>query len=194
MNFFSLSNDSLGAKTSCGACGLEQVGSRVLLGLPQSRWGVTARVRESSPHSPRAWVTSRPPVTGEMSFSCGLQVPLSVDQSEDEGFQSAPNLTPDSQSEPGVTPDIDLWEAVLTYEASRRRCWEQIGWFVSHCPHPPNVAFPQRAQIAGISSLEVSVQLAYELAEWVTWPWWSGTDPERVGRSRVPRAHLSRDP
>ncbi|PNI20197.1 TUBGCP6 isoform 4, partial [Pan troglodytes] len=44
----------------------------------------------------------------------------SVDQWEDEGFQSASNLTPDSQSEPSVTPDVDLWEAALTYEASKR--------------------------------------------------------------------------
>ena len=82
-----------------------------------------------------------------MSFSLGLQVPLSVDQSEDEGFQSASNLTPDSQSEPGVTPDIDLWDAVLTYEASKRRCWEQVGWFVSFAlkctvPSPPHPLTP----------------------------------------------------
>lgn len=59
-----------------------------------------------------------------------LQVPQSIDPSEDEGFQSASNLTPDSQSEPSVTPDIDLWEAVLTYGPSKRRCWERIGWWV----------------------------------------------------------------
>lgn len=55
------------------------------------------------------------------------QVPQSIDQSEDEGFQSASNLTPDSQSEPSMTPDIDLWDAVLTYGPSKRRCWERIG-------------------------------------------------------------------
>lgn len=60
-----------------------------------------------------------------------LQVPQSIDQSEDEGFQSASNLTPDSQSEPSMTPDIDLWDAVLTYGPSKRRCWERIGWYVS---------------------------------------------------------------
>lgn len=54
-----------------------------------------------------------------------------VDQWEDEGFQSASNLTPDSQSEPSMTPDLDLWEAVLTYEASKRRSWERIGWYVT---------------------------------------------------------------
>ncbi|XP_067861030.1 gamma-tubulin complex component 6 isoform X2 [Heptranchias perlo] len=56
-----------------------------------------------------------------------IRVPQSIDQSEDEGFQSASNLTPDSQSEPSSTPDIDLWNAVLTYEPSKYRCWELIG-------------------------------------------------------------------
>ncbi|XP_047641861.1 gamma-tubulin complex component 6 isoform X2 [Phacochoerus africanus] len=78
-----------------------------------------------------------PPVPDSADLSgLAIKVPLSVDQSEDEGFQSAPNLTPDSQSEPGVTPDIDLWEAVLTYEASRRRCWEQIGCPPGHREEP----------------------------------------------------------
>lgn len=54
-----------------------------------------------------------------------------MDPSEDEGFQSASNLTPDSQSEPGTTPEIDLWDAALTYEPSKQRCWEQVGWCVS---------------------------------------------------------------
>ncbi|XP_039092213.1 gamma-tubulin complex component 6 isoform X2 [Hyaena hyaena] len=65
-----------------------------------------------------------------------IKVPQSVDQSEDEGFQSASNLTPDSQSEPGTTPDIDLWGAVLTYEASKRRCWEQVGCPPGHKEEP----------------------------------------------------------
>ncbi|XP_038667388.1 gamma-tubulin complex component 6 isoform X2 [Scyliorhinus canicula] len=56
-----------------------------------------------------------------------IRVPQSIDQSEDEGFQSASNLTPDSQSEPSTSPDIDLWNAVLTYEPIKYRCWEQIG-------------------------------------------------------------------
>lgn len=96
------------------------------------------------------------------SFSHGLQVPPSVDQSEDEGFQSASNLTPDSQSEPGVTPDIDLWDAVLTYEASKRRCWEQVGWFVSLCPKCkpcPSPALECGLYSAQIRDLDVSVKL-----------------------------------
>ncbi|XP_069764941.1 gamma-tubulin complex component 6 isoform X2 [Narcine bancroftii] len=56
-----------------------------------------------------------------------IRVPQSIDQSEDEGFQSASNLTPDSQSEPSSSPDIDLWNAVLSYEPSKYRCWELIG-------------------------------------------------------------------
>lgn len=78
-------------------------------------------------------VRFRPKQARTVSLFALAQVPRSVDQSEDEGFQSASNLTPDSQSEPGTTPDIDLWDAVLTYEASKRRCWEQVGWYVSLC-------------------------------------------------------------
>ncbi|XP_021563248.1 LOW QUALITY PROTEIN: gamma-tubulin complex component 6 [Carlito syrichta] len=59
-----------------------------------------------------------------------------MDLWEDEGFQSASNLTPDSQSEPSVTPDVDLWEAALTYEASKRRCWERVGWPPGHREEP----------------------------------------------------------
>ncbi|CAH2278199.1 gamma-tubulin complex component 6 [Pelobates cultripes] len=69
-----------------------------------------------------------PPVPDSADLSgLAIKVPQSIDQSEDEGFQSASNMTPDSQSEPSVTPDIDLWEAVLTYGPSKRRCWERIG-------------------------------------------------------------------
>ncbi|KAM9311725.1 gamma-tubulin complex component 6 [Gastrophryne carolinensis] len=70
-----------------------------------------------------------PPVPDSADL-CGLaiKVPQSIDQSEDEGFQSASNMTPDSQSEPSITSDIDLWEAVLTYSPSKRRCWERIGF------------------------------------------------------------------
>ncbi len=57
-----------------------------------------------------------------------VQVPSSLDQSEDEGFQSASNLTPESQSEPSPIPDIDIWEALRTFEPGRRRCWESVGW------------------------------------------------------------------
>ncbi|XP_070455319.1 gamma-tubulin complex component 6 isoform X1 [Equus przewalskii] len=78
-----------------------------------------------------------PPVPDSADLSgLAIKVPQSVDQSEDEGFQSASNLTPDSQSEPGVTPDIDLWDAVLTYEASKRRCWEQVGCPPGHREEP----------------------------------------------------------
>ncbi|XP_005994307.1 gamma-tubulin complex component 6 [Latimeria chalumnae] len=69
-----------------------------------------------------------PPVPDNADLSgLAIKVPQSIDQSEDEGFQSASNLTPDSQSEPSMTPDIDLWDAVLTYEPSKWRCWERIG-------------------------------------------------------------------
>ncbi|XP_053572612.1 gamma-tubulin complex component 6 [Bombina bombina] len=69
-----------------------------------------------------------PPVPDSADLSgLAIKVPQSIDQSEDEGFQSASNMTPDSQSEPSVTPDIDLWEAVLTYGQNKRRCWERIG-------------------------------------------------------------------
>ncbi|KAM6304095.1 gamma-tubulin complex component 6 isoform 2-T3 [Podargus strigoides] len=70
-----------------------------------------------------------PPVPDSADLSgLAIKVPQSIDQSEDEGFQSASNLTPDSQSEPSMTPDIDLWDAVLTYGPSKRRCWERIGY------------------------------------------------------------------
>lgn len=54
-----------------------------------------------------------------------------MDQSEDEGFQSASNLTPDSQSEPSPLPDVDMWEALRTFEPGKRRCWESVGWYVT---------------------------------------------------------------
>ncbi|XP_075065008.1 gamma-tubulin complex component 6 [Mixophyes fleayi] len=69
-----------------------------------------------------------PPVPDSADLSgLAIKVPQSIDQSEDEGFQSSSNMTPDSQSEPSITPDIDLWEAVLSYSPSKRRCWERIG-------------------------------------------------------------------
>ncbi|XP_006888174.1 PREDICTED: gamma-tubulin complex component 6 [Elephantulus edwardii] len=78
-----------------------------------------------------------PPVPDSADLlGLAIKVPQSIDQSEDEGFQSASNLTPDSQSEPSVTPDLDLWEAALTYEASKRRCWERIGWPPGHREAP----------------------------------------------------------
>ncbi|XP_056429720.1 gamma-tubulin complex component 6 isoform X2 [Hyla sarda] len=70
-----------------------------------------------------------PPVPDSADLSgLAIKVPQSMDQSEDEGFQSASNMTPDSQSEPSVTSDVDLWEAILTYGPSKRRCWERIGF------------------------------------------------------------------
>ncbi|XP_058529218.1 gamma-tubulin complex component 6 isoform X1 [Ochotona princeps] len=78
-----------------------------------------------------------PPVPDSADLSgLAIKVPPSLDPWEDEGFQSASNLTPDSQSEPSVSPDVDLWEAALTYEPSRRRCWERIGWPPGHQEEP----------------------------------------------------------
>ncbi|XP_055963030.1 gamma-tubulin complex component 6-like isoform X2 [Sorex fumeus] len=78
-----------------------------------------------------------PPVPdGADLAGLAIKVPCSVDQSEDEGFQSASNLTPDSQSELGLTPDLDLWDAALTYKPSRRRCWERIGCPPGHGEDP----------------------------------------------------------
>nr|XP_033815075.1 gamma-tubulin complex component 6 isoform X2 [Geotrypetes seraphini] len=69
-----------------------------------------------------------PPVPDNADLSgLAIKVPQSIDPSEDEGFQSASNLTPDSQSELGMTPDIDLWDVALTYGTSKRRYWERIG-------------------------------------------------------------------
>uniref|UniRef100_A0AAR2IUI0 Gamma-tubulin complex component 6 n=2 Tax=Pygocentrus nattereri TaxID=42514 RepID=A0AAR2IUI0_PYGNA len=56
-----------------------------------------------------------------------IRVPQCLDQSEDEGFQSASNLTPDSQSEPSPSPEVDIWEALRTFVPGRRRCWENVG-------------------------------------------------------------------
>ncbi|XP_063783221.1 gamma-tubulin complex component 6 [Pseudophryne corroboree] len=69
-----------------------------------------------------------PPVPDSADLSgLAIKVPQSIDQSEDEGFQSSSNMTPDSQSEPSITSDIDVWEAVLSYSPYKRRCWERIG-------------------------------------------------------------------
>ncbi|XP_076863069.1 gamma-tubulin complex component 6 [Brachyhypopomus gauderio] len=56
-----------------------------------------------------------------------IRVPPCVDQSEDEGFQSASNLTPDSQSETSPSPEPDVWEALRTFVPGRRCCWENVG-------------------------------------------------------------------
>ncbi|XP_062317437.1 gamma-tubulin complex component 6 isoform X1 [Osmerus eperlanus] len=69
-----------------------------------------------------------PPVPSNADVTgLAIRVPPYLDQSEDEGFQSASNLTPDSQSEPSPSPELDVWEAIRTFEPGRRRCWECIG-------------------------------------------------------------------
>ncbi|XP_062245650.1 gamma-tubulin complex component 6 [Platichthys flesus] len=69
-----------------------------------------------------------PPVPSNIDVTgLAIRVPPCLDQSEDEGFQSSSNLTPDSQSEPSPVPDIDIWEAARTFEPGRRRCWESVG-------------------------------------------------------------------
>ncbi|XP_041794369.1 gamma-tubulin complex component 6 isoform X2 [Chelmon rostratus] len=69
-----------------------------------------------------------PPVPSNIDVTgLAIRVPSCLDQSEDEGFQSSSNLTPDSQSEPSPIPDIDIWEALRTFEPGRRRCWESVG-------------------------------------------------------------------
>uniref|UniRef100_A0A8C8A507 Gamma-tubulin complex component 6 n=1 Tax=Oryzias sinensis TaxID=183150 RepID=A0A8C8A507_9TELE len=69
-----------------------------------------------------------PPVPSNVDVTgLAIRVPHCLDQSEDEGFQSASNLTPDSQSEPSSVPDFDMWEALRTFEPGRRRCWESVG-------------------------------------------------------------------
>ncbi|KAK5867083.1 hypothetical protein PBY51_011602 [Eleginops maclovinus] len=69
-----------------------------------------------------------PPVPSDIDVTgLALKVPTCLDQSEDEGFQSASNMTPDSQSETSPVPDVDIWEALRTFEPGRRRCWESVG-------------------------------------------------------------------
>lgn len=69
-----------------------------------------------------------PPVPSNADLTgLSIRVPSCLDQSEDEGFQSATNLTPDSQSEPSPGPEVDVWEALWTFVPGRRRCWENIG-------------------------------------------------------------------
>uniref|UniRef100_A0A9J8D3L7 Gamma-tubulin complex component 6 n=1 Tax=Cyprinus carpio carpio TaxID=630221 RepID=A0A9J8D3L7_CYPCA len=69
-----------------------------------------------------------PPVPSNADLTgLSIRVPLCLDQSDDEGFQSASNLTPDSQSETSPSPEIDVWEALRTFVPGRRRCWENIG-------------------------------------------------------------------
>ncbi|KAK3526127.1 hypothetical protein QTP70_016102 [Hemibagrus guttatus] len=69
-----------------------------------------------------------PPVPSNAEVTgLNIRVPQCLDQSEDEGFQSASNLTPDSQSEQSPSPEPDVWEALRTFVPARRRCWENVG-------------------------------------------------------------------
>ncbi|MBN3305948.1 GCP6 protein, partial [Amia calva] len=69
-----------------------------------------------------------PPVPSNIDITgLAIRVPTSLDQSEDEGFQSSSNLTPDSQSEPSPSPELDVWEALRGFEPGHRRCWERVG-------------------------------------------------------------------
>ncbi|XP_036376235.1 gamma-tubulin complex component 6 [Megalops cyprinoides] len=69
-----------------------------------------------------------PPVPSNAEVTgLAIRVPPCLDQSEDEGFQSASNLTPDSQSEPSPSPELDVWEALRSFQPGRRRCWERVG-------------------------------------------------------------------
>lgn len=69
-----------------------------------------------------------PPIPSNVDVTgLAIKVPPCLDQSEDEGFQSASNMTPDSQSESSPGPELDLWEALRTFEPGRRRCWESVG-------------------------------------------------------------------
>nr|XP_061813108.1 gamma-tubulin complex component 6-like [Nerophis lumbriciformis] len=70
-----------------------------------------------------------PPVPSNIDVTgLAIRVPPCLDQSDDEGFQSASNLTPDSQSEPSPVPEVDMWEALRTFEPGLRCCWESVGW------------------------------------------------------------------
>ncbi|CAL8260991.1 unnamed protein product [Merluccius merluccius] len=78
-----------------------------------------------------------PPVPSNADVTgLAIKVPHCFDQSDDEGFQSASNLTPDSQSEPSPCPEFDIWEALGSFEPGKRRCWESVG-----CP-PGNRELP----------------------------------------------------
>ncbi|XP_061139837.1 gamma-tubulin complex component 6 isoform X2 [Syngnathus typhle] len=70
-----------------------------------------------------------PPVPSDVDVTgLSIRVPPCLDQSDDEGFQSGSNLTPDSLSEPSPGPDMDVWEALRTFEPGVRCCWESVGW------------------------------------------------------------------
>ncbi|XP_061679021.1 gamma-tubulin complex component 6 isoform X2 [Syngnathoides biaculeatus] len=70
-----------------------------------------------------------PPVPSNVDVTgFPIRIPPCLDQSDDEGFQSASNMTPDSQSEPSPGPELDVWEALRTFEPGVRCCWESVGW------------------------------------------------------------------
>nr|XP_049579239.1 gamma-tubulin complex component 6 isoform X6 [Syngnathus scovelli] len=70
-----------------------------------------------------------PPVPSDVDVTgLSIRVPPCLDQSDDEGFQSGSNLTPDSLSEPSPGPEMDVWEALRTFEPAVRCCWESVGW------------------------------------------------------------------
>ncbi|XP_061629663.1 gamma-tubulin complex component 6 isoform X1 [Phyllopteryx taeniolatus] len=70
-----------------------------------------------------------PPVPSNVDVTgLPIRIPPCLDQSDDEGFQSASNMTPDSQSEPSPGPEMDVWEALQTFEPGVRCCWESVGW------------------------------------------------------------------
>ncbi|XP_077373502.1 gamma-tubulin complex component 6 isoform X2 [Festucalex cinctus] len=70
-----------------------------------------------------------PPVPSNVDVTgLAIKVPPCLDHSDDEGFQSASNLTPDSQSDPSPVPELDVWEALRTFEPGVRCCWESVGW------------------------------------------------------------------
>lgn len=83
-----------------------------------------------------------PPVPSNADVTgLAIRVPPCLDQLEDEGFQSASNLTPDSQSEPSPSPELDVWDALRTFEPGRRRCWESVGCLSPTSP-PGKREFP----------------------------------------------------
>uniref|UniRef100_A0AAY4E974 Gamma-tubulin complex component 6 n=1 Tax=Denticeps clupeoides TaxID=299321 RepID=A0AAY4E974_9TELE len=78
-----------------------------------------------------------PPVPSNVDVTgLAIRVPPCYDQSEDEGFQSASNLTPDSQSEASPSPMVDVWEALRAFEPRKRRCWECVGCPPGHKEAP----------------------------------------------------------
>ncbi|KAF3855086.1 hypothetical protein F7725_023141 [Dissostichus mawsoni] len=119
-----------------------------------------------------------PPVPSNIDVTgLALKIPTCLDQSEDEGFQSASNMTPDSQSETSPVPDVDIWEALRTFEPGRRRCWESA-----------QLVFDLLNVLIGVASitfpLNQSVQFDVRPGVCV-----SGASPESVSRLLGELAH-----